>query len=832
MFRLKFLRNLRTAVWLLFVALVSMSLLGLYWANKTGLPSTWRKAIEQEISKRGVHVEIGSLSYIPLKGFVASNVRVYAEEERIHQISKLERIQLVLDYASLANGNLRLRKLELRNAELSILVDPKEPGGEALEFTKIYGTVLIPNEKFIEIRNTRGKVGGIDVEINASLQTKNQKQRGKDDYKNDAERREIVAVILRELDKWKFDPEKSPKVQINLEGHISKKETLKGQFGLQVTSIEKNGYQLSNVLANGDLSLNLITLNKFSAEDSRGIITGNADYLITNQEGRFNIESSIDITRLLDAWFSTPFQIDLLSGGSQKISFNGDFDLSTPTKPNVSLTGKAICESIMFRGISFDTLETWFSYQEGKLFLRDIKLTRPDGEAVGQILKEDSNIRIKLDSNLPVALYKPFFNGKPLEKVIDNFTVGSKALSEISLEGSFDTIDKSAWTFTGRGKLINQSYRGVAFHSADCSFSLNSNELDFYDGNLDFDYTNYELRKKFDGPTTGKATIERIRYDHKTKLIGVEKVSGVIWAAPLVRLFAPVIADNLEAYHFHRPHTISGSGQVDITPEGRTDLTIDFSTKNKADYKFLGHYITLKKPSAKVHVRNKEVDVTNLSSEVVGGTIQGKFSSQANSKLLGELTWKKLDVLELSNVYALNMKTGGNITGRIEFSITDGDISTMNGEGLVAMKDGELFSVPIFGPLSTVASAVVNDKRLGYERAKSAFCNFTIKRGIALIRDFETTTTSVKFTGDGSIDIFAKTIDFTIRLNARGLLGFVTIPLRPFYGLFQFRGMGPLMNPEWKNVHFTSPPEKEKEVLLSPPKAKTVGEYSINEDIR
>ena len=92
------------------------------------------------------------------------------------------------------------------------------------------------------------------------------------------------------------------------------------------------------------------------------------------------------------------------------------------------------------------------------------------------------------------------------------------------------------------------------------------------------------------------------------------------------------------------------------------------------------------------------------------------------------------------------------------------------------------------------------------------------------IRDFETSTTSVNFTGDGSIDIAARTIDFTIRLNARGLLGFVTIPLRPFYGLFQFRGTGPLKNPDWKNVHFTSPTEKENKILLTPPKAKSVAE--------
>ncbi|MES2982698.1 MAG: AsmA-like C-terminal region-containing protein [Verrucomicrobiota bacterium] len=822
MLHLKIIRNLKTVVWLFFVALIPLTLLGLYWANQTGLPSTWRTAIEQEISKRGIHIEIGSLRYIPLKGFVASKVRVYAEEERVNEISKLERVQLVLDYASLANGKFRLRKIELRNAELSIAVDPNNPAGDALAFTEIYGTILIPNQKSIEIRNTRGKVGGIDVTMNARFQTKNQSNGRKNDFKNNGKRREMIAVILRELNRWKFDPEGTPKVQIDMEGHISKKETLKGQFYVQAASIEKNDYRISNITANGNLSLNLITLTSFSATDSRGTLTGNADYLVTNEEGRFNLESSIDITRMLGAWFSTPFQIDVLSGGTQKLSFNGDFDLSNPKKPDINLTGKAMCESIMFRGVSFDTLETWFSYQEGRLFFRDAKLTRPDGYAVGKMFKEGNLFRLKVESTLPVTLYKPFFKGKPLEKIIGDFTENSKASCELSIEGSFDTKNKFAWAYTGSGKITNVAYRGVPFHSATCSFALNTNELDFYDGKVDFDYTNYELRKRFEGPTSGKASIQRIRYDSKAKLVLIEKVSGVFWAAPLVRMFAPKVADNIETYRFHRPHTISGSGQVDVTPQGRTDLTVNFSTKNKADYKFLGKDLTLTKPSATVHIRNKEVDVTNLTSDVVGGKIQGKFSNKSGSKLSGELSWTKLDVLELSNAYELNMKTGGNLTGRIEFGITGGDISTMSGEGLIAMEDGELFSVPIFGPLSTVASKVVNDKRLGHERAKYAFCNFTIQQGIAQIRDFETATTSVKFTGDGSIDISAQTIDFTIRLNARGLLSLVTIPLRPFYGLFQFRGTGPLKKPVWENVHFTSPPDKEKEILLSPPKAKAV----------
>ncbi len=824
MLRLKIIRNLRTVVWLFFFALIPLSLLGLYWANQTGLPATWRTAIEQEISKRGIHIEIGSLSYIPLKGFVASKVRVFAEEERVNEISKLERVQLVLDYASLANGEFRLRKVELRNAELSIAVDPNEPAGESLKFTKIYGTILIPNDEFIDVINTHGNVGGIDVTMNARIQTKSQSKGMKNDFENNGERRELIAVILKELDRWQFNPEIAPKVEIELEGHISKKETLKGQFYIQAPSIEKNNYQLSNVTAKGDLSLNLITLNTFSAEDSRGKITGNADYLITSHEGRFNIESSLDITRLMDKWFSTPLKIDLLSGGSQKISLNGGFDLTNPIKPDVNLTGKADLESIMFRGISFDTLETWFSYQQGKLFLRDIKVTRPDGQATGKLLKEGSLVRIKLESTMPVVLYKPFFKDKPLEKIIGDFTENSKASCKLSLEGSFDTVDKLAWSYSGSGVLTNIAYRGIPFHTANCSFTLNTRELDFYDGKVDFDYTNYELRKKYDGPSSGKASIKRIRYDSKAKLISIEDVSGVMWAAPMVRMFAPKIADNIEIYRFHRPHALSGSGQVDVTPQGRTNLTVNFSTNSKADYKFLNKDLTLMNPSATVHIKHKDVMVNNLTSDVFGGKIQGKFSYQTGSKLSGELAWTKLDVLELSNTYGLKMETGGNLTGRIDFGITGGKLSTMHGEGLIAMEEGELFSVPIFGPLSTVASTVVNDKRLGYEKAKSAFCNFTIKEGIAQIRDFQSSTTSVNFTGDGSIDLSAQTIDFTIRLNTRGLLRLATIPLMPFYGLFQFRGTGLLKNPEWKNVHFTSPPEKEIKILLSTPKAKAVRE--------
>lgn len=825
MFHFHLVRNLKTAVWLILFALVPLALGGLYWANQTGLPDDWREAIEQEISKYGAHVEIASLTYIPLKGFVAEHVRVYAEEERIHEISRFERVQLVLDNTNLALGKFKLKKIDLNNARLSLPVDPKNPGGESLDFTGIYATIFQSGDRLIEIRDARGQVGGIDVTLSARLLGKDKKKGNKDDDKNEGRRREMIANILNEIKHWNFDEDNRPHVHVNLDGDLSDKSSLRANFAVEASSIEKRQYKLKNFTAKVKLSGHLLTIEKLRAEDARGNISGHADYQLLTRDGRFDLESSIDIPRLLKSWLSAPLNIDLLIAGKQQIQAAGDFNLADLSAPLVHLTGHAVCESIMFRGVSFHSLESWFSWQDGNLFLKDLILSRPDGEARAKVLMEKNIVRLELDSTIPAPLFKPFFIGKALENVIADFSENENPSTEIHLDGSFDTQDRYAWAYSGHGTIKNLSYRGVPVKSATCSFVLDHHALDFFDGKVVFDYSSYALRKAYDGPATGIANVGRIRYDGKSKTVGVEAVSGKFWAAPMLRFFAPKIAEEIEQYRFHTPPTLSGSGVVDVTPQERTDLVVKFSSPGKADYGFLGENITLSEPKATVSVKGKSVRVSDFSAEAFGGPVAGSFAHSGKSKFSGDLHWSKLSVAGLSSTYGFDMKDSGEITGRIDFAITGDDVNTMSGEGLVALENAELFSVPIFGPLSPVISTALSDKRAGFERAKSAFCTFNIKKGILRTRDFQTATSSITFAGDGAIDMSEKTIDFTIRLNARGLLGLITLPLRPFYGLFQFRGTGSLKDTVWENVHFTSPPDAQNEILLAPPpKAQIVPE--------
>ena len=815
--RIRIFRNLRTLLWLALAALVPLGFGALYWANQTGLPEEWREAIESELSNHGAHVQIDALTYLPLRGFSAKGVRIFAEEERTHEISSLERVRLVLDNTRLAKGEIRLRKIELNNARLALPVDPKNPAGEALHFSGIYGTVLMSEGRRIEIRDARASVGGIDITLSARLLGKSPDYGGTDDDKNEGRRRELIANIIRHLQDWKFDTDNPPAIDVELEGDLTDKSTLHAAFRCSASRIEKKQFALTDVEVEGELAGPLLTVSELSARDSRGSLTGHADYHILSREGRFDVESSIDIPRLLKAWAALPVDSGFLLGGSQEFAFAGGFELKENSPPAINLTGHGRCESVLFRGVAFDSVESWFSWQDGNLFLRDFTLIRPDGKADAKVLIEQGIVRLTLHSTLPAPLYKPFFTGKPLEKVIENFSENENPSTEISLEGSFEIGNRFSWSYTGGGTVRNLSYRGVPVKSATCSFILNHDELDFYDGAVVFDYSTYPLRKDFDGPSSGSTTIKRIRYERPSKLVFVENVTGDFWAAPTVRLFSPKVADSLENYRFHRPPTLGGSGVVDVTPQGRTDLKVSFSTPDAADYTFLGTNLTLAAPSAKVRIVGNEVRVSDLQTDVLGGEVKADFKNTGANVLSGEMTVSGLSMAPLSKAYNFEMKGGGKLTGRIEFTIPNGSVTEMNGEGLLALEKAELFSVPMFGPLSKVMAKVLDDDRAGFERAKSAFCTFVIRKGILRTRDFQTATNSITFAGEGSVDLSERTIDFTIRLNARGLLGLITLPLRSFTGLFQFRGTGPIKDSVWENVRFTQPTEEQNEILLRPP---------------
>jgi hypothetical protein len=811
-------QNLRAAAFLLGLVLVVAGLCGLWWLNRTGLPDSWRAAIEREAGSHGIHVTVGSLSYVPFKGIMAGEVRVFADPEKRRELSRLERLVVAVDRTKLARGLLRMTRVELSDARLVLPVDPDDPASPALEISDLNGTVSILRDRLIEVRGLSGRVGGVDVEVNARMLARAQDQSSDSSGEDTAEgaRRALLGRVIQELEHWRFSDDQRPTLRMRVEGDISDRSTVAAKMKFTARALERNGYIMEEVELAAELVGNLLTITSLRAGDRQGSLEGWVDYDLQAREGRFDLTSTLDAMALVSRWLGVDRHPEVALRGEQWIVADGEFRLPAGEPPTIAASGRARVEEVTAYGVSFDSMEGLFSWSDGNFYLRDFRAVRPDGEVTGKLMVQPPLVRLALETSLPVEIYRPFFRDQPLGMVLGNFDGREGAEVAVRLDGGFDLSEPRSWAFAGRAAVKNMNYRGVPVHEADCHMALSRHELDFFEGTVVFDYSAYPLRAAWGGPRQATATVGRIRYNADTQLVEVDDVVGTIWPAPMVRLFAPGVADSLEIYRFYRPPRLTAAGVVDVTPRRRTSLDVDFSTTAPAGYRLFGKEVTLQAPRGKVRVGGDHVAVTGLRTTVFGGPVEAQIVSRSNGLLEGEVNWSALSLPEIAATYGSELKVG-DLTGRVGFSLRSGRLSTLEGEGLLALEKGELFSVPMFGPLSPAIAAALGDRRAGFERAKDAFSTFRIRNGVLRSEDFYAATSSLVFTGEGDVNLATRSLDMTVRMNARGLLGLITLPLRPFYGLFQFRGTGPLTQPEWESVRFTSPPDAQNRMLLAPP---------------
>lgn len=780
-------------------------------------------AIEREVGKHGIYVKIGGLSYLPLRGLAANDVVMYSDQTFAKEMSRVESVLLGFDKTKLARGNFEITRIQLRNANLVLPVELANPDSQVLEIKRLNGTLLMPGGRRYEVRQTKGWIGGVELDVHMRMIGYAPSAGPKETAESQNTRRKVLADVVSELAKWRFDENSPPRLKIWVEGDLNHPSSIRSRLVLESARMEKEGIALDHVYCEGETAGGVLTVQTLKATDERGDLECRLDYDPWRKLGRFEGASSLDILPLLDAWFGVQAEAkSVLLGGKQEIMGQGTFRVTESGGITTEAMGRVKCGSVMLKGVSFDEVSGSFSWRDGSFFMRDARLVRPDGVATGKLMVEWPIVRLAVKSDIPAAVFGPLFRNQPLERVIADFTAREGAVCEIKLEGGFDATDRFSWAYSGEASLKKMDYRGVPLMSVSCRMSLNHNELDFTDGKIRFDYAAYPMRVAFKGPDSGDAEIGRVRYRNNDKLVDVEQVTGDFWAAPLVRLFAAKTADTLEDYRFHTPPHVTGYGVVDVTPQGRTRLDVSFRSSTSATMDFLGEDILLRTPTGKVEIRGNGVDVSDLTSDVFGGPLQADISVRDGNRISGEISWTKLSLRDLADTYGFSLKEGGELTGRIDFEMRSGRVETMNGKGLLALEKTELFSVPMFGPLSHLISGILQDKRVGFERAKSAFCNFTIRDGVMETRDFTSSTRSLTFTGDGNVDLNKQTMDMTMRMNTHGLFSLITLPFRPFYGMFQFRGTGPVKQPTWENVMFTSPPAEQSEALGAPPRAHEV----------
>ena len=383
---------------------------------------------------------------------------------------------------------------------------------------------------------------------------------------------------------------------------------------------------------------------------------------------------------------------------------------------------------------------------------------------------------------------------------------------------------------SGKFRFENLAYKGTALHHLTSDYHFNPEEIRFSNTSTLLDDRMESVRLRGNSQASEELVAKGIVYHFEKKLTTIDGLFGKVWPTPIIRLFDPKTADYLrQNFRFDQPPSIKLDGTIAGKSEDKiaTQLKIELSTQGTTEYPFLGKELPMKNLEANISVSAKTVDVSDLTFSTLGGTGSGSVSVTIGegNPYQGTIKWDKLSFPLISKVYQFDKEEAGDLTGNIDFRGSGSSVRLFNADGLIGIRQGNLVSVPILGPLSPLIAKVLGDQRLGFERAKDASATFAIRNGVIQTKDFVATSDRLHLTGEGSIDLASKKIEMIARLNARGLLGFITLPLQPLKGIFQFRGSGTYSEPNWRSSPFTRPTRGDQDPIFQKPgRAQIIGQ--------
>jgi len=160
------------------------------------------------------------------------------------------------------------------------------------------------------------------------------------------------------------------------------------------------------------------------------------------------------------------------------------------------------------------------------------------------------------------------------------------------------------------------------------------------------------------------------------------------------------------------------------------------------------------------------------------------------------LAVEKVDFASLTDLYFKYKTSKGALSGKFDFGGIGSDQKALHGAGNVEVTDGNVFAIPVFGPLSELVNKIFAGA--GYSVAHEATAPFTIRNGVIHTDKLKVSGKLFAMVGHGDLRFIENELDFDVRIDVGGPGALLT----PLYKLFEYHGEGSLTKPVWRPKRF------------------------------
>jgi hypothetical protein len=755
---------------------------GGYYLAKRGFGREWRYRVVEELRKRGVEASIGRLTLDPFRGLVAKNVRIFDYKNRENTLALISEVSLEINYAALIHHEPFLNALDVRDAQ--IILPLKTPDGKTnrAHLTNLRARVYFPPEQ-IYVSQAEGIFCGIRISATGQLIRRENYQPSPALSAEEWRRRLSLAQrLVNELQKFKF-PAAPPSLQIKFTGDVAEIEKARVEATLRGDRLQRGSYEMRDLSAVAEWANQELNVAHCEWNDDMGSFAGRANWKMEGNNVRFQARSSLDLKAFLNAFDLGEPLASIEFRAPPVVEISGSLNFG-PHRFRPDIIGHAALGRFTYKAVPFSDLTADFSWDGERTFVKDLRLRHQTGQLRADIFDAPADFRLSFESTIaPDALRS--LAPSQLNEFLRQWEWQRPPAVRLTIRGR----DHNPESWTGDGTIIlgRSRFRGAWMNSLDT-------KIHFADGAL----TCQDLHlARNEGTGAGSFT-----YDFKKHEVRVSNIKSSLNPAEVIFWIDPKLWKTVAPYKFRRPPTVTANGLYQFRGGKNTRLEIKVDGANGMDYVFLGKTLPFDRISGGLLFTNDRLQITDLRGALFSGAVRGNGEislAKNNPSYHAALAATDIDFPRLTSLYFnyyhyRNVR--GQLSGTYNFDGFGTDPRRMNGTGKVAVTNGDVFAIPVFGPISEILNHIVPGT--GYSIAHDAAAKFTVKNGVIHSKDFNVSGQLFSVVGNGDVYFLDDKIDLNAHISAKG----PGVVLTPMYKLFEYKAEGSLKKPDWHPKRF------------------------------
>jgi hypothetical protein len=772
-------RRARIVVRLLIGLLLAGALGGGWYLARNGFGQQWRHLVVEELHKRGVEASIGRLTLDPFRGLVAQDVRIFDYKKREKTLAVVSEIALDINYAALFHHQPFLNALDVRNARITLPLEGAEGKSDEAKLTNFHAHVYFPPEQ-IDVSQAEGIFCGVRISASGQLIKRENYQSSPPITDQEWHARlSILRRVAAELKKFSF-PAGPPWLQVKFSGDLAQIEDAHVEATLRGKGLRRENYEMRDLFAAAEWSDQTLNITQCEWKDNAGTFAARASWSRQKKLANFQARSSLDLKSFLAAVGMGRFLADATFDSPPRIELSGSANF-TEAHPQLKVIGHVTADDFAYKTMPFSNFRVGFSWDGERTLLRDIYVVHPSGELRANILDAPGDFRLNIDSTINPAVFRVFVSPE-LQELLKEWEWPRSPTVHLAIRGQ----DRKPESWHGEGTVTmgRARFRGVWAKSA-------SANIRFGDGAVTYD----NLRVTRDeGVGTGSFT-----YDFAKHEVRIANIKTTLWPADVIFWVDPTLSKTVTPYKFRQPPNITADGVYQFQGGKKTRLDIHVDAQGGMAYGFLGKTLPFDRVSSKLLFTTDRLQIIDLKGALFSGTVQGQADislAHNDPRYHATIAVKDVNFPRLTNLY-YNYKTAqGELNAVYDFNGLGSDSRKMQGNGKLEVMNGDVFAIPVFGPLSGILNHLLPGA--GYSIARKASASFTVKDGIIHTDDFDVAGRLFGMVGHGNIYFLDDRLDFDVRINPKGP-GFL---LTPVYKLFEYKGEGSLSKPNWHPLRF------------------------------